>query len=326
MNEPLISIVIPVYNVEQYLDYCMQSVFAQTYKNLEIILVDDGATDSSGKMCDEYAKKDARVKVIHKENGGLSSARNTGMKEVNGEYFSFIDSDDYIRVDYISKMYEYMLNDNADMVVCSFKKVVKDEEFRTVSACASEHYVFEKEMARYKILSRQVPIYAHGKLYKAELAKEMEFPVGRLHEDIPVTWNVIQYVNKMTYAKDEIYFYRQRVDSIINAKYRHGRMDQLYFSEEILAEFREKNEYYYAAVSRCFFSASDNITIVTKEYAEDWKYLFDAIKKYKAGVLKDSSAESKLKIMACFAYISPYLVRLVGKIYKRINYLKWKNN
>lgn len=325
MNEPLISIVIPVYNVEKYLDCCIQSVCAQTYNNLEIILVDDGATDSSGKMCDEYAEKDARVKVIHKENGGLSSARNAGIKEITGDYFTFIDSDDYIRVDYIDKMYEYMMKDDTDVVVCSFKKIVREEDWKNIPLCDVEHLVLEQTDAKFKVLSRQIPIYAHGKLFKSELKRWIEFPIGRLHEDIPVIWEVVKHITKMTYAKDETYFYRQREDSIVNAKYKHHRMDQLYFAEELLAEFDKKDECYYAAMSRCFFSASDIIVIVSKEYPEDWKYLVDAIKKYRDGVFKDKTAESKLKLMALISYVSPHLVRWVGQAYKKLNYYKWMN-
>lgn len=122
--KPLISIIMPVYNVEQYLNYCMESILAQDYKNLEIILIDDGSTDSSGDMCDEYAKNDSRIKVIHKKNGGLSSARNIGIEVMTGKYMTFVDPDDYIRIDYVSRMYKYILEDETDLVVCSYKKIL----------------------------------------------------------------------------------------------------------------------------------------------------------------------------------------------------------
>lgn len=324
MKKPLISIIIPVYNVEQYLDYCMQSVLEQSYKNIEIILVDDGSVDSSGEMCDMYAKMDERVKVLHKKNGGLSSARNAGMEIIKGEYFSFLDSDDYIRSDYISKMYKYIVNDKSDMVICSVKKVIGNEDYRIIQKDSSEHFLFEKEVIKYKMLSRQVPMYAPSKLYKAKLAIKTKFPEGRLYEDIPTIWNVVKDVNKVTYTNDEIYFYRQRLDSIVNTKYKHERMDQLYFSEDILKEISKTDSLYNIAMSRCFFAAADNMTYVTKEYSEDWIYLSEALKKYKFGVFKDSTAEKKIKIMAILATISPNLVRIAGKLYKKINYCKLK--
>ena len=125
MND-LISIIVPVYNVEQYLDRCVKSLLQQTYKNLEIILVDDGSPDRCGQMCDNYAKLDSRVLVIHKENGGLSDARNAGLSHAHGEYIAFVDSDDYIEADMISELYNACHNQDADIVVCGRRHQLSD--------------------------------------------------------------------------------------------------------------------------------------------------------------------------------------------------------
>lgn len=324
MNEPLVSIIIPVYNVSQYLRQCLDSVISQTYKNLEIILVDDGSTDRSGAMCDEYKTLDLRIKVLHKENGGLSSARNAGMKLMKGEYFSFIDSDDYIRTDYIGRMYSYIVRDRSDIVVCSFKKVIGDENYAIINRENTEHYKFNQEEIKLKMLSRQIPMYAHGKLYRTELAIRMEFPLGRLYEDVPTIWNAIKYINQVTYINNEMYFYRQRLNSIVNGKFTHGRMDLLYFSEKILKELDKGDCLYNIAMTLCFFAAADNYCLVTNSFPDDKSYLKRRIKEYRTGVIKDKNAQISLKVMAGAAYVSPEIVRIIGKIYKKHNYYKWK--
>lgn len=322
--EPRISIIIPVYNVDKYLDFCMKSVIGQLYKNLEIILVDDGSTDNSGKMCDEYARVDSRVKVIHKENGGLSSARNTGMRMMTGDYFSFIDSDDFVRKDYISKMYAYMRKDNTDIVMCSVKKVMSEENYTFLTEKFDQYQVFDCETIKMKMLSRQIPMYAPGKLFKTEIAREVFFPVGRLYEDIPTIWKITKNVKKGTYIEEQLYFYRQRLDSIVNAQFKVNRMDGVYFTEEIANEFCERDRLYNFAISCCFFCAVDNYSLINNEFPKEKEYLINCIKKYRIIVLKDREAQKSLRLMALVACILPQMVGVLGKAYKKCNYLKWK--
>ncbi len=314
---PLISIIIPVYNVEQYLDYCLQSVLSQDYTNLEIILIDDGSTDSSGQKCDEYAKQYQGVKVIHQKNGGLSSARNTGLKEMTGEYFSFIDSDDYVRKDYISRMYNLIVSDKTDMVVCSYKKVPGEEDYKNIPQKENNHSVYNQETIKYKMISRELPMYAHGKLYKRKLADNMEFPEGRLFEDVLTCWNVLKNVNSVSYSDVELYFYRQRQDSIVNMDFQHGRMDQIYFSKRIFEEIEGDTPLKYAAGTRCFFAAADDYALVTDEFKKEKIYLVKSIKMFRKYVLKDSRAGLSLKIMALLSFLCPGIVRVLGRMYKK---------
>ena len=130
MEQDLISVIIPVYNVEKYLKRCMDSVLKQTYSNIEIIIVDDGSTDTSGSLCDEYWKKDSRITVFHKENGGLSSARNFGLERVSGNYVCFIDSDDFIHENYISFMYDKIIKNDADICYCKSTKFTDDVQIK----------------------------------------------------------------------------------------------------------------------------------------------------------------------------------------------------
>lgn len=320
-NNPLISVIIPVYNVEKYLDYCIKSVMAQDYRYLDIILVDDGSTDLSGKICDDYAARDKRITVIHKKNGGLSSARNVGIALIKGKYLCFIDSDDYIRSDYISKLLSYITADNTDLVCCSYKKVIGDIDYMAKPQKKTEHLIFDKKIFVYQMVSRKIPMYAHGKLYDAKLVPYLVFPEGRVFEDVITNWQVINKIQKATFFTEQLYFYRQREESITNAEFNPSRMDQLYFSEQIFSEVNHNSDLGYAAGTRCFFSAADNYALAKKKNVNEKKYLEQAIIKYRSFVLKDSCAEINLKIMALLSFINIGFVRIMGLAYKRYKYI-----
>lgn len=175
----LISVIIPVYNVEKYLNKSIESVIKQTYKELEIILVDDGSTDSSGKICDEFAQKDDRIKVIHKKNGGLSDARNAGISEAKGKYLGFIDSDDYIDKNFYEILYNVLKKYNSDISICKHRETYTDYEENT-SKLEIKEQVFNTEQAlKELLLFGEVNNYAWNKLYKKELFNEINYPVGK---------------------------------------------------------------------------------------------------------------------------------------------------
>lgn len=210
-----ISVIIPVYNVEKYLSECLDSVIRQTYANLEIILVDDGSTDTSGVLCDEYAKKDERIKVIHKPNGGLSSARNSGLNVFSGEYFSFVDSDDVIDKKYIQTLYDNVKRENCNLSVCSYLRfnddVIEQEEIK------KEYSLFTGKECFQKILDGQIDLtVAWGKLYKRDFFGAFRFNEGQNNEDELYANNFI-FVKKIVYTPSRLYFYRNNERSIINS-------------------------------------------------------------------------------------------------------------
>lgn len=223
----LISIVVPIYNVEQYLQKCVDSLINQTYKNLEIILVDDGSPDNCPKICDEYANHDSRIKVIHKENGGLSDARNAGMNIATGEYISFIDSDDWIKPKMIEDMYNRMIEDNSDLV--SSGVIWVDEygaEIRT--ATVSENCVLNTEQAMAELINdEKLKQHVWNKLYKADLIKNIPFDKGKYHEDVFWSYKVIGGAKRVSIEKNSYYFYVQRSESIMGEKYSAKRLDAL---------------------------------------------------------------------------------------------------
>lgn len=223
----LISIVVPIYNVEQYLPRCIDSIINQTYKNLEIILVDDGSPDNCPKICDEYAKQDSRIKVIHKENGGLSDARNAGMKVATGEYILFIDSDDRIKSEMIEDMYNRMIQDNSDLVSSGVIWVDEDgAEIR--NATVSENCVLNTEQAMKELIyDGKLKQHVWNKLYKADMIKNVPFEKGKYHEDVFWSYQVIGEAKRISIEKNSYYFYVQRSESIMGEKYSAKRLDAL---------------------------------------------------------------------------------------------------
>ena len=192
----LISIIIPVYNVEKYLERCVKSVINQTYKNLEIILVDDGAKDNSGKMCDELSKLDSRIKVIHKENGGLSDARNFGLKIATGDYIGFVDSDDYIADDMYETLYYTIKNNNADISIVSFYEMYK-EKVIGVRDSGNLEILSKQEAMKELLIDTKIQSYAWNKLFKKELFNDLKFPTGKNFEDIATTLLLFEKCDKV---------------------------------------------------------------------------------------------------------------------------------
>lgn len=223
----LISIVVPIYNVEKYLKKCVDSIINQTYKNLEIILVDDGSPDNCSKICDEYARQDSRIKVIHKENGGLSEARNAGMKIATGEYISFIDSDDWIKSEMIEDMYNRMIEDKSDLA-SSGVLWVDENGVEIRNATVSENCVLNTEQALSELINDgKLKQHVWNKLYKTDLIKNIPFDKGKYHEDVFWSYQVIGKAEKISVEKNSYYYYVQRSESIMGEKYSAKRLDAL---------------------------------------------------------------------------------------------------
>lgn len=225
--EDLISIIIPVYNVEQYLRNTVDSVLKQSYKNLEILLIDDGSTDQSGKICDEIATKDSRIKVIHKANGGLSSARNMGIETAQGEYIAFLDSDDYI----IPDTYEYLWNlikaNNVDISEAEFVRINMEDQkkaLQIISEMNEERKIEEKIISGKEILNilygiKEGPyvqqVIVCNKLYRRDRLKDIRFPQGKLHEDEFTTYKIFEKCEKICISNKVIHGYMQTEGSIM---------------------------------------------------------------------------------------------------------------
>lgn len=218
-REKLISVIVPVYNVEEYLPRCVDSILAQTYKHLEVILVDDGAKDSSGAICDEYAAKDPRIKVIHKENGGLSSARNAGIEASSGEYLAFVDSDDWIEADAYGHMLDRMEKYDAKLVCAGRYDVNGRTGERTLGLCPKkEESITAEEMVGRIFLWDGCDSSACDKLYHRSLFETFRYPEGKVCEDVPITYRIVLKAQRVVLCDKPIYNYYHRPGSISTQK------------------------------------------------------------------------------------------------------------
>ena len=219
-NPPLISVIVPVYNVEQYLDRCINSILNQVYANIEIILVDDGSTDNSGKIADKYCDNDDRIRVIHKENGGLSSVRNEGVKYAHGDWIAFVDSDDYLKKQYLSILYNIAIKNNADIATCSFESF-SDDGLILKKSPSWPKTTLSGEEAVEDMLKNRRPAYAWLNLIKKELFLDngIAFPVSKEFEDIATKIKLLCCAKKVAYTDEKLYMYLIRKDSITGKKF-----------------------------------------------------------------------------------------------------------
>lgn len=219
IQTPLISIIVPVYNVEPFLAKCLDSILAQTYKNLEIIAVDDGSTDQSGSICDLYAEKYERIRVIHKENGGLASARNAGIDVARGAWLGFVDSDDYIEPEMYEKLLNAAVSNGCSLSVCGINYVFDDGKI-VPKANIEPDQVFDfshaiTEMNTYRLFD----MGAWSKLYKAKLFDGIRFPEGKLSEDFFIMYKLFDRAQNIAFVSDACYNYYQRKNSITKSKH-----------------------------------------------------------------------------------------------------------
>lgn len=215
MSFPLVSIIVPVYKVEQYLEKCVRSLLGQTYKNLEILLIDDGSPDNCPAMCDNFAVEDSRIKVIHKPNGGLADARNTGLDAATGDYISFVDSDDWISENMYTEMLDMIETNSALDIVCCAAARVRDGE--DISSCFSYYktgtVLSGREITK-EILLDNIGSQVVKGLYKKDCWKNVRFPLGRLYEDIPTTYKAFIKARFVGFIDKPFYKYRMNDESI----------------------------------------------------------------------------------------------------------------
>lgn len=248
MEQQKISVIVPIYKVEPFLDRCVQSIVDQTYSNLEIILVDDGSPDNCPAMCDAWAIKDSRIKIIHKENGGLADARNAGMRIATGELMGFVDSDDWIAPGMYQHLHDLMMTDHSDIATCGVEMVWED---RTSSRMLTKsgNCVLNREKAMRSIIEEswlKQPVW--NKLYKTALIRDIPFPVGKYHEDVFWSYQVVAKAERVSVSEQVGYYYLQRDGSIMGEGYSLKRLDAVEAKYRML-EFIRQN--YPTLVSIC---------------------------------------------------------------------------
>lgn len=283
-DKNLISVIVPIYNVEKYLTKCLDSIISQTYKNLEIILVDDGSLDNCPKICDEYAKKDKRIMVIHKENGGLSDARNAGLEIAKGKYIQFIDSDDSINKFMIEKLYNVIIKNNSEIALCKInivyddKKLLLDEINLDKLSCDNIVNLFIKNNCEHKkdsIITDGITWSSCRGLYRRDIIGDIRFIKDMISEDFFFNIDVIRKCKRISVINEGLYDYYQRSNSIVRTYNEKKLQKRILFSEKALEkvkDFVNDNEY-----KNFGFYLYENC-LLECIYASNYKSMFKLIK------------------------------------------------
>lgn len=313
-KDNLVSVIVPVYNVREYLRECFESIVRQSYENLEIILVDDGSTDGSGELCDELAKSDARAMVVHKANGGLSNARNAGLRASRGEWVSFIDSDDYVSPVFIEVLLGAALSTGCQLAAVPFGKPFKDGEacglVDSLNPVAPPKPLASADVQRL-MLYQALDTGAQWRLYaKAPLGVD-PFPVGLYYEDLASIYKIIHKVDRVAVVDcRELYAYRMRPDSIIRQSYSHLKGESaLTVSKQLYSDICAWHpELANAAASRCFsvcrmvYAQVPSGSEASKDERADATSLWEVLKSHRKTVLLDRSARKRERFAAGAAY------------------------
>lgn len=318
---PCISVVVPVYNVEKYLSRCIDSVIAQSYKNLDIILVDDGSTDSSGVLCDKYKAFDSRIRVFHKKNGGLSDARNYGITKSKGKYITFIDSDDYVTNDCISFLYELISKANYRIAICSLYTYFASNQRIIKQGNDSVMELSGKEALRSLCYNKSVDTCAYAKLYDIHLFDNIKFPVGRLYEDTGTTYKLIDQCDKIICGFSPKYYYYIRDDSITTSSFTIRKLDMLDMADELAHYILNKYPDLKDAATRKqvyarFSVLNQMLDVHDEKYIGIRKEIIKFIKNNSFQVLNDKYAPGRDKIAIILLHVGYLVYKLCWKWYR----------
>lgn len=243
METPLISIIVPVYNVRGYLEECLNSLISQNYPKLEFVLVDDGSTDGGGVFLDEFSKKDARVRVFHQENRGLSAARNRGILESKGEFITFVDSDDFIAADYVQYLYTMCARNQARMAICAIRELTTKGREINYGAEYDEKVMSTEEALGRMLREEGFNVSAYAKLYRKDLFENVTFPENAVHEDLGTTYKLVQKCPRVVYGPEAKYVYRKRSGSISNEEFSEKKFDIITLTDAMCDEIEKSFPY-----------------------------------------------------------------------------------
>jgi glycosyltransferase involved in cell wall biosynthesis len=317
----LVSVIVPVYNVGEYIEKCINSIINQTYSNLEILLINDGSTDNSPRICAEYAKKDIRIKLIHKENGGLSDARNVGLDVARGKYILFVDSDDYISEELVEILHSSMVKNRCDISTCQYE-IFYAHSLPRVNMNKNVTKILLSEKALEDMLyQKNITNSAWGKLYKKSLFEDVRYPVGHNYEDLATTYKIFSKSDRIAVNNYIGYFYLQRSTSIMNSGFDKRRLDSLFYAKIQLNYVSKWHpDIVKAAENRVFMEALYILISLNKsndnfqKVQEECKYL---IRKYRLSVFMDTLSTNRARKYAACSFISINL--LIGILVKNSN-------
>lgn len=284
MSSPIVSVIVPIYKVEQYLQQCIDSICNQTYEKLEIILVDDGSPDNCGAICDSYSKSDPRILVVHKENGGLSSARNAGLDVATGAYVAFVDADDTIHLQFIEILMRLCQDYECDIAQCDFLMVSEQSIKLPLNSQGSLLFYTGKQAIHELCTGKEDVKYtiAWNKIYRRDLFRKVRYPLGRIHEDEFTTYQILWKARKIVITNQYLYYYLQRQKSIMGKKYSIKRLDVLDAFKERMNFLKEhKLEKEYLVTMQKYIGLIDKNCALLKENVEDCEDVCVALLKEK---------------------------------------------
>lgn len=316
MDNELISVVVPVYNVQEYLHSCVDSLLRQTYRNLEIILVDDGSTDESGSICDDYSNRDARIKVLHKANGGLSDARNAGIEVATGLYLTMVDSDDWVADNYVELLYKAISNNDVDIAIGRLSEVSNRDD-KGFLAEVDKSQTFDRVDAVSNYLYQRFSTSANAKMYSRKIYKDLAFPVGVLYEDLEPIYLAISKSSRVAFCDSAIYKYYQRNTGIVRGKMNPRKFDYVSNAESLL--YRVKSDYPQlerAAISRKLWAEVHIIVHMNnfQEYPEEFNKFWSDIKRNRMTVIADANNKLNVRMVAGLSFLGPRFIRQVYRL------------
>lgn len=326
-KKSLVSVIIPVYNVEKFIKQCLLSVMNQTYQNLEIVVVNDGSKDSSGNICYELAQKDNRVKVYDKKNGGVSSARNFGLKHVNGDYLMFLDGDDMLTSNAVEVLLETIQKYQADMCIGKSKTVSETSNIKCELMPKNNNIkVFDAEGAIENALYEvDFSMSSNVKLYKRSALKNISFPVGKTFEDLSTIYKVFLNCTKIVYINFYVYYYFLRTGSIVSSLNPLKNIDYLEAASEVQNFVVENYPQILEAANYKLFGAAMEL-FVKYPYSEkqlsiqnkkDKTIIWKIIKKYRGRILINRKSRTKYRILALISYFGQTILRIFYKTFAK---------
>lgn len=320
-KQPLISVIVPIYKVENYLSKCVESIIAQEYSNIEIILVDDGSPDNCGRICDDFASKDTRIKVIHKKNGGLSSARNAGIDIATGEYLGFVDSDDSIEPFMYKKLISSVIENKTKLSVCAVNYVFENGETLTKSNL-DEDCIFDFYQAMIEMNSHRIfDMGAWSKLYHRDLFLNLRFPEGKLSEDYYIMYKIFDRAQKISYVSTPCYNYLQRQNSIthntkINHDHEYAAKNQMEYLEKKYPDLRTLGHTAYASAALTVYDSYIKNSVKCPK--KDIKHFKSVVKENKEYINNADFLSKSKKVQFQLFLINTTLYNIVFKMYRKI--------
>lgn len=325
--QPKISIIVPVYNIDMYLGKCLDSILAQTFTDFEVIVVNDGSTDHSGIICDQYAEKDQRIRVIHKQHGGVSSSRNVGIEQAEGDYIGFVDGDDYIKENMYKILYGLCIETKSHISICKLGREVDGEIINKIG----EPYIKEltnEEAMRELFKGILYRFSLCNKLFHKRCFDHIQFPEGRIHEDLSTTYQLFAQATKSVFINKIGYIYVKRKNSILTSKFNEKRMDSLIGWNEILLFMNQYNRELLRDVYSCFgYWCVDNVYYILNQVDDKQekkrylKIIQETVNTYYKDLIKKNVLSFKYKYIVTILHyninlllFSNHLKRAISKV------------